>query len=80
MSVLITLMAEALEGTEPIDTLSVPAHLALESAALIYVCKVNIEKIRTCINSYFSWHEELLKKAAVCIIFYVSPTKFKDTI
>lgn len=30
-------MAETLEGTESIDTLSVPAHLALEGAALVYV-------------------------------------------
>lgn len=36
-SILITLMAETLEGTESIDTLSVPAHLALEGTALVYV-------------------------------------------
>lgn len=30
-------MAETLEGTKSIDTLSVPAHLALEGGALIYV-------------------------------------------
>lgn len=40
-SVLVTLVAEALEGAQPVDTLSVPAHLALESAALIDVCEVN---------------------------------------
>lgn len=46
-SILITLMAETLEGTKSIDTLSIPAHLALEGTALIYVCKVNIKRIRT---------------------------------
>lgn len=34
-------MAEALEGAQSVDALSVPAHLALESAALIDVCEVN---------------------------------------
>ncbi len=33
-------MAETLEGTKSIDTLTITAHLALEGAALIYVCKV----------------------------------------
>lgn len=36
--VLITLVAETLEGTESVDTLTVPAHLALDGAALVYVC------------------------------------------
>lgn len=41
-------MAETLEGTESVDTLSVPAHLALEGAALIYVCmNMKITRIRT---------------------------------
>lgn len=37
--VLVTLVAEALEEAQSVDTLSVPAHLALESAALVDVCK-----------------------------------------
>lgn len=45
--ILITLMTEALERTKSVDTLSVPAHLALEGTALIYVCEVNIKRIRT---------------------------------
>lgn len=46
-SVLVTLEAEALEGTLSVDTMSVPAHLALENAALVYVCEVNSEDIDT---------------------------------
>lgn len=44
-SVLVTIVAEALEGAQSVDTLSVPAHLALEGAALIDVCKVNPENV-----------------------------------
>lgn len=47
LSVLITLVAETLERAEAVDTLSVPAHLALEGAALIYVCKENTGRIST---------------------------------
>lgn len=36
-SVFVTFMAETLEGAKSIDTLSIPTHLTLESAALIYV-------------------------------------------
>lgn len=40
-------MAETLEGTKTVDALSIPAHLALEGTALVYVCMdMNIEKIR----------------------------------
>lgn len=46
-SVLVTLEAEALEGTLSVDTMAVPAHLALENAALVYVCGVNSEDIDT---------------------------------
>lgn len=53
-SILITLMAETLEGTESIDTLSVPAHLALEGTALIYVCmNINTDRLRT--HKAFLW-------------------------
>lgn len=45
--ILITLMTETLEGTKSVDALSIPAHLALVGAALIYVCEINIERIRT---------------------------------
>ncbi|TNN89341.1 hypothetical protein EYF80_000629 [Liparis tanakae] len=39
LSILIALMAETLEGAQSVDTLPVPAHLALEGTALIDVCK-----------------------------------------
>lgn len=46
--ILITLMAETLEWTKFVDTLSIPAHLALEGTALIYVCmNMKNERIRT---------------------------------
>lgn len=38
-------MAETLEGAELVDALSVPAHLALEGAALVDVCEVNVQKM-----------------------------------
>lgn len=44
-SVLVTIVAEALEGAQSVDALSVPAHLALEGAALIDVCKVSPENV-----------------------------------
>lgn len=37
--VLVTLVAEALEGAQAVDALPVPAHLPLEGAALVHVCK-----------------------------------------
>lgn len=39
--VLVALVAEALEGAQSVDALAVPAHLALQSAALVDVCEVN---------------------------------------
>lgn len=35
-------MAETLEGSKPVDTLSVSAHLALKGKALVYVCEVEM--------------------------------------
>lgn len=42
---LVALVAEALEGAQPVDALAVPAHLALESAALVHVCKGNPDSV-----------------------------------
>lgn len=60
-------MAETLEGAESVDTLSVPAHLALEGAALIYVCRVEREEI--CVFPGI----RASVKAGVNIIFFVKP-------
>ena len=64
-SVFIALVADALEGAESVDALSIPAHLALQSGALIDVCREKIKKIRILI---FSWHQEQLKTLA-CVLF-----------
>lgn len=37
--VLVALVAEALEGAQSVDALAVPAHLALQGAALVNVCE-----------------------------------------
>lgn len=56
--ILITLITETLEGTKSVDTLSVPAHLALEGAALIYihavivVCELEAREAETVVGSH----------------------------
>ncbi|KAF3834799.1 hypothetical protein F7725_027357, partial [Dissostichus mawsoni] len=45
-SVLVALVAETLEGPQPVDALPVPAHLTLQSAALVDVWRINMSKVR----------------------------------
>lgn len=76
-------MAKTLERAKSIDTPSIPAHLALEGTALIYVCKINIERIRTFLKlevHVFPGTKSFFEKAGLCIIFFVTPPKFKDTV
>lgn len=74
LSILITLMAETLERTESIDTLSVPAHLALEGAALIYVhavvvvCELKAREAEAVVGSHCVFTGTVTTRLSVTLI------------